>query len=304
MDNIQRANLLAATDIAKVAVDDPVWEVERDLVANGIRIHALDWGPRDAPSVFFLHGGCLTAHTWDIICLALSSSYRCLAIDMRGHGDSEWPSDLDYRLDAFANDALNVLDTEFSSPPVLVGMSLGGLTAMKVGGSSAVNISGLVLVDVGPEPRVEGVQEILDFTGESYELASIDDFVERALVFNPRRDPELLRRSLLHNLRQLPSGRWRWKWDRRRMEGARMKQLKDDQEGLWESVRQVSVPTLIVRGSESRVFLDEDATALANAISDARIEVVSNAGHTVQGDNPSGLLAVLKPFLNECAKTA
>jgi esterase len=294
----QRQQLLATADIAGVHTDGPVWEVERDIIANGIRLHVLDWGPQDAPGLLLLHGGCLTAHTWDLVCLSLSSTFRCLAIDMRGHGDSEWPSDIDYRLDSFAADVLDVLATEFLAPPVLVGMSLGGLTAMKVAGTRHVRLSGLVLVDVGPEPRVEGVQEILDFTGSNYELGSVDEFVERAVLFNSRRKPEMLRRSLLHNLRELPNGRWRWKWDWRRMEGERMKELEADQEGLWESVQRVEVPTLIVRGSDSKVFLDQDARKLANSIKESSIAIVSRAGHTVQGDNPAGLLDALRPFLS------
>src|SRR5262245_32909646 len=74
------------------------------LVVGGLRLHYLDWGTAGRPPIVFLHGGALTAHTWDVVCLALRSEYRCLALDQRGHGDSEWSPVMDYGADAHRDD--------------------------------------------------------------------------------------------------------------------------------------------------------------------------------------------------------
>jgi pimeloyl-ACP methyl ester carboxylesterase len=177
-------------------------------------------------------------------------------------------------------------------------MSLGGLTAIELAGGSDTELAGLVIVDVGPELRFEGARNIVAFTTTDQELPGVEDFVTKAMAFNPRRRPELLRRSLLHNLRPLPNGRWTWKWDPRRMNDVDFTALARDHAELWPLVANITCPTLVVRGSRSAVFFAEDAQRLTDALPNASSVVVQDAGHTVQGDNPKGFLEVLRPFLD------
>jgi esterase len=298
--NDQLEHLTTGAATAGIDVDRVHLPESRTVIANAIRIHFLEWGDPDAPPALFLHGGSLTAHTWDLICLALSDRYRCIAMDLRGHGDSEWPSDADYRFEAFAADAAALIEILDLHRPVVVGMSLGGLTSLELAGQRSDELSGLVVIDVGPDLRVDGAREIVAFTQHDQEMNGVEDFVQRAMSFNPARRPELLRRSLLHNLRQLPTGRWTWKWDKRRMADADFDQMAVVNARLWDRVAKISCPALIVRGDRSRVFLDDDAAKLAGAMAgEATWTVVANAGHTVQGDNPRGLLDVLEPFLGD-----
>jgi pimeloyl-ACP methyl ester carboxylesterase len=181
---------------------------------------------------------------------------------------------------------------------VLVGMSLGGVNGLAWAGTHSRRLAGLVLVDIGPEVRSEGVRKIAAFTSEAAPLDSVEHFVDRALAFNPRRNRELLRRSLLHNLRQMPDGKFMWKYDQRHRGRtpdptayARRRDL------LWSAVERVECPTLVVRGAQSDVFHDEDAERLAGRLRQGRWVKVERAGHTVQGDNPAGLLVHLREFL-------
>lgn len=278
---------------------------DRDVLSDRLRIHLLDWGPVDAPPIVFVHGGSLTAHTWDLVCLMLRDRYRCVAVDLRGHGESAWAPDADYRFETMAADVSGVIDALELDRPVLVGMSLGGLTSIRLACDVSDDaLRGLVIVDVGPDMRLDAAREIVDFTQHDQELDSVDDFVARAMRFNSTREPELLRRSLLYNLRRLPNGRWTWKWDHRRLRNADLERMQADHARLWDVVGGISCPTLIVRGERSRVFLDEDGRKLAGAIPDASFVVVPDAGHTVQGDNPRGLLEVLEPFLASCFEAA
>src|SRR6185436_4444986 len=129
------------------------------------------------------------------------------------------------------------------------------------------------------------------FTAEATPLDSVEHYVERAMSFNPRRNRELLRRSLLHNLRRMPDGRWMWKYDQRHRGKAAEPGAQERRRALlWAAVEGVACPTLVVRGAQSDVFHDEDAERLARAFRQGRWVKVERAGHTVQGDNPAGLL--------------
>ena len=236
--------------------------------------------------------------------LSLCDSYRCLALDLRGHGDSEWPPDADYRIDTIAHDVIGLIETMDLHRPVLVGMSLGGLASIALAGRRSDLLRGLVIVDVGPDVRREGAARIIDFVRNDQELDSIDQFVDRAVQFNARRDPALLRRSLLHNLRRLPTGKYTWKWDPRRHRDSDFERMRAEHASLWEVVPNISVPTLIVRGADSAVFLREDADRLTAALPDASWVEVANAGHTVQGDNAGGLLEAISPFLQRHLESA
>jgi esterase len=294
LDHLRHAALVAGIDIA----DTPGPRL-RDVVMNRIRLSVLDWGPATAPAIVLLHGGSLTAHTWDLVCAALSRRYRCLAVDMRGHGDSEWPADGDYRLATLAEDIRALIAAECQAPPVLIGMSLGGLCAMTLAGSGRVELAGLVIVDVGPDMRFEGARNIVAFTSTDQVLPGVEDFVAKAMKFNPRRKPELLRRSLLHNLRPLPDGQWTWKWDPRRMQEVDLAVMAREHAELWNVAPRIACPALVVRGGRSKVFLAEDAVKLTAALPHAQSVLIEDAGHTVQGDNPKAFLAHLEPFLGE-----
>ena len=294
LDHLRHTALVAGIDIGS-----STGPRVRDVVVNRIRLSVLDWGPAEGPAIVLLHGGSLTAHTWDLVCAALSRRYRCLAVDLRGHGDSEWPADCDYRLPTLAEDIRALVDGEFAKPPILIGMSLGGLSAMTLAGSGGAELAGLVIVDVGPDMRFDGARNIVAFTATDQVLPEVEDFVARAMKFNPRRKPELLRRSLLHNLRPLPGGGWTWKWDPRRMREVDLTAMAREHAELWNVVARIRCPALVVRGDRSKVFLAEDAVKLTAALPHARSVVIEDAGHTVQGDNPRAFLAALEPFLDE-----
>jgi pimeloyl-ACP methyl ester carboxylesterase len=299
----QLAHLRLACGIAGVDAPEVVLPEERDLVLGGLRLHCLDWARSPgrpsgagAPPLLFLHGGCLTAHTWDLVCLALRNEFRCLALDQRGHGDSEWSPTLDYAPEAHVRDVEALVVHLGLERPVLVGQSMGGMNALAYAARPSAGLAGLVLVDVGPEVRWAGAARIADFAQGPAELDSVEDFVERARAFNPTRDPRLLRRSLLHNLRRLPDGRWTWKYDRRAISPERFAAMRGRLENMREHVRRVWCPTLVVRGADSDVFGARDAERLAAALPDGRVATVADAGHTVQGDNPRALAQLVREF--------
>jgi pimeloyl-ACP methyl ester carboxylesterase len=294
-----REHLARAADRAGLSLSELAVPETHDVVLRRMRFHYLDWGTRGRPPIVFLHGGGLNAHTWDLLCLSLRRERHCLALDQRGHGESEWSPEMDYATESHVGDLEAFVDHLGLDRFVLVGMSLGGANALAWAGRHGQRLAGLVLVDVGPEIRVAGAQKIAAFTSEQKPFDSLEEVIERALAFNPRRDRELLRLSLRHNLRRTPKGQWMWKYDQRhrgRVDPGAHERRRDL---LWDAVARVQCPTLVVRGAQSDVFHDEDAERLAEALARGRWVRVENAGHTVQGDNPAGLLAELRAFLGE-----
>jgi esterase len=294
-EHLVEVAVLAGLELSKVEV---VLPREGYFESSGLRLHYLEWGDAQSPPLVMLHGGALTAHTWDVVCLALPE-YRCIAPDLRGHGDSDWALDGDYSSDAYRRD-LEALVAHFGVECcALVGNSLGGATALRYTAerSPAEQPEALVLVDVGPEMREAGRRRLRNFTDAPRELDSVEAFVERAVAFNPLRNRSVLRRSLLNNLRQLPSGKWTWKYDPNRFQRSPNGTPLPTVEDRWRDVQRVECPTLVVRGGTSDMFLDEDAAKLATALHNGRWLTIENASHTVQGDQPLALANAIRAFL-------
>jgi pimeloyl-ACP methyl ester carboxylesterase len=294
----QRAHLAEVAALAGLEIDEVVLPREDYFVSGELRLHVLEWGDPAARPLVMLHGGALTAHTWDVMCLALPE-YRCIAPDLRGHGDSDWAPDGDYSANAYRRDLEALLAHLGVERCVLIGNSLGGATALRYTAerSPAEQPEALVLVDIGPEMREAGRRRLRNFTDAPRELESVEAFVERAVAFNPLRNRSVLRRSLLNNLRQLPSGKWTWKYDPDRFgrgpNGAPPPTAAD----RWRDVQRVECPTLVVRGGTSDMFLDEDAQKLAATLRHGQWIRIENASHTVQGDQPLALANAVRDFL-------
>jgi esterase len=294
------AALRAAAEIANIGVREVVLPEDHDIVVRGMRFHYLDWpSPSRRPALLFLHGGALNAHTFDLVNLALRSEYRCLALDLRGHGDSEWSPVLDYAIATHSADVAAFVDRLELPPLVMVGMSLGGLAAIHYAGRHAAQLAGLVIIDTGPDGQSRGRERIHQFADATMVgFPTVEDYVVEAMKFNPRRRADLLRRSLLHNLRQTPAGTWVWKWDPRpRATPVDPELARRRRAALWDDVPRISCATLVVRGAQSDTFSEENAQALVGSLPNGRLVEVQGAGHTVQGDNPRDLLRELRTFL-------
>jgi esterase len=298
----EREHHRRAAELAGLEVPDFVVPDHQHVVLRGMRFHYLDWGESGRLPALFLHGGGQTARTWDLPCLSLRSDLHCLALDQRGHGDSEWSYAFDYSGDAHASDVAALLDHLGIRRAVVIGMSMGCLNGLHFAARWPDRVAAFVAVDAGPWVHVESGQRIIDFVRDADGDASLDAWVARALRFNPRRDPRLLRHSLLHNLRQLPDGTFTWKTDRRRpfeIEGmeARLQELRP-------LLSRIHCPVLILRGAESDLFMDMHAERFADTLSDARWVRIDGAGHAIQGDQPRALVCEIRRFLRERGLTA
>jgi len=294
IDHLKLSAQHAGLNLPQVALPE-----SHHVVIGRMRLHYLDWGAKGRHPILFLHGGGLNAHTWDLVCLMLRERYHCIALDQRGHGDSEWEPTADYRFESQVADLEGFIEKLKLTRPLIVGHSMGGFAAMGYAIRHADKMAGLVLVDIAPEIATQGSLRIRNFINQDRELDSVEAFVERALKFNPMRNRELLRRSLLHNLRQLPNGKWTWKHDPKRISPDFEQERRDRVTRINDNAANIICPVLVMRGERSDVLTDESAEKFANSVPHGRWMRIANAGHTIQGDNPRALLDALEPFLAE-----
>ena len=266
-----------------------------EVLAGGRAISALVWGDRP-PELVLLHGGAQNAHTWDTVALALGRPL--LAIDLPGHGHSAWRDDLAYDPVSNAADVAVAVSALAPGAHAVVGMSLGGLTGIALAARRPDLVPRLCIVDVTPGVNAEKGAAIAAFVNGPETFASFDDILERTVAFNPQRTESSLRRGILHNAVELDDGRWAWRHHFSRgaslgREGA----IPWDNAALWDDLSSIKVPILLVRGSDSPVVDDEDVAELLRRQPGARIVVVQGSGHSVQGDRPLELAALLQEFV-------
>jgi pimeloyl-ACP methyl ester carboxylesterase len=268
----------------------PVVERVDTAVAPDRTVSALRWG-QGSPELVLLHGGAQNAHTWDTVALALDRPL--LAVDLPGHGRSGWRADRAYWPAENAAAVAAVVRTLAPDARAVVGMSLGGLTALALSHQAPELVRRLALVDVTPGVNREKASAITAFISGPETFASFDEILERTVAFNPTRSESSLRRGILHNAHELPDGTWSWRYDRFHPDADTP---VPDFGGLWDAVDAVSVPLMLVRGADSPVVDDDDVTELRRRQPDARVEVVEAAGHSVQGDQPLVLARLLADF--------
>ena len=280
-----------------LAVPAAVRHVSRNVVVNGLRFHALEWGESGAPDVLLLHGGNQTAHSWDLVSLVLSERFHVVAVDQRGHGDSEWPRDGEASTDSMAADAERIIAALGLRQPVVMGHSMGGLVTMTLLLAHPELAARAVLVDIGPEVSEEGTRQIRDFVRGAAEFDSLDDFIERVAAYDPYRSREHIARTARYNLLRRADGKYASKHDLRRrlaeagaMQAPRRPSLAD--------VGAITCPVLVVRGGDSRVLTAEAAVRFAAALPDGRLVTVPRCGHNVHSQNTAGFLDAVLPFVD------
>jgi len=274
--------------------------LEKDVKVGDLKLHYQEWGSEGAPVILALHGFGLSGHMFDEFAERVQDRYRIIALDQRGHGDSDWAPDGDYTREAFVRDLEGLCEALGLERFVLMGHSMGGLNAVAFTVKHPERVRALVLIDVGPEAAKEGVDNIRRFVQGPDEL-EFEEFVQLAHRFNPRRSIENIRERMRHRLRQTESGKWTWKFDKRFRQPDGQLRIGSDlsNDEMWALFRSVQVPTLLVRGAESDVLTQEVAERTVREMPRARLVVVPNAGHSVPGDNPDAFTTAVLEFLDD-----
>ncbi|HET7074013.1 MAG TPA: alpha/beta hydrolase [Mycobacterium sp.] len=290
---------LLSENAEQAGVAGPVPDVERVQAdsAEGT-ISALRWGAPSSerpPRIVFLHGGGQNAHTWDTVIVGLGEP--ALAVDLPGHGHSAWREDGDYSPQRNAAALAPVLRDLAPTADLVVGMSLGGLTAIRLAAVAPDLVDELVLIDVTPSALQRHAQLTAEQQGTvalmhgEREFPSLQAMLDLTIAAAPHREVKALRRGVFHNSRRLDNGNWSWRYDAIR--------TFPDFAGLWDDVDRLAAPITLVRGGLSGFVTDEDAAELGKRATNFRVaHVVDNSGHSVQSDQPRALIDILRGVLD------
>jgi pimeloyl-ACP methyl ester carboxylesterase len=280
---------------AGLAFTPPVVERRSVRVAPGQSVSALVWGTGE-PELVLVHGGAQNAHTWDTVALALGRPL--VAVDLPGHGHSDWRDDGDYGPVANAAAIAAVMAELAPHAAAVVGMSLGGLTTIVLASRHADLVRKAVIVDVTPGTDQAKAAPIAAFVNGPETFASFDEILARTIEFNPTRSESSLRRGVLHNAHAREDGLWTWRYDRlNRLREAAAETGAVDFGELWEEVSAMTCPVLLVRGGASGVVGDEDVVEWFRRQPGTELAVVEGSGHSVQGDKPLELAELVERFV-------
>lgn len=263
--------------------------------AHGLELHLLEWSTQGVPLVL-LHGLGNEAHLWDDFVPSVVDHYRVLALDQRGHGDSDWDPEARYDAESMTDDLEAVLEALQIDRFVLLGFSMGGRVSMTFAGRHPERLAGLVIADIGPEVDARGVLRI---SGEMAErpapvFANAQEYAAILSLNYPAGQPHALKRMAEYGLRKRADGLFELKMDPK-LRGARP--TDDASKALeqafilqqWDALAKVPCATLVVRGAASDILSSEIADKMVDEVlPNGRLAIVPQAAHSIMTDNPKG----------------
>jgi pimeloyl-ACP methyl ester carboxylesterase len=265
-------------------------------VSPGRQVSSLVWGTTP-PELVLVHGGAQNAHTWDTVALALDRPL--LAIDLPGHGHSDGGPEGMLSVSTNGADLARVVAELAPEAQGVVGMSLGGLSSIALAARAPELVRALVLVDVTPGVNQERSAPITNFVNGPASFANFDELLARTIEHNPTRSESSLRRGILHNAVQREDGSWVWRYARFRPDDGSDPPIPRHPEfdDWWEAVSALRMPLMLVRALAWSVVGDEDVEELLRRQPGCTVVGVEGAGHSIQGDRPLELAAILSDFL-------
>jgi pimeloyl-ACP methyl ester carboxylesterase len=263
-------------------------------------LHIREWGCGNAVCVL-IHGFGEGAYVWNEFAAKLAPFYRIFAIDLRGHGESDWDSAGQYGVRIDLADVIHCIETIGLDRVHVVGHSLGGSIGIRLAVACPDRVRGLVVVDFGPDLNREGsVRVQSDFIESARRYTSVAEFESWLASKRPLVAPEVLTRLAHEALRADPRGGFHLKADPAM--GRRADDRNEDGPSgpsVWTLLRQIRCRVLVVRGAVSAILSQRVAEQMVHALGDGRLRIVSRAGHAVMADNAAEFESVVGCFLLE-----
>ena len=272
--------------------------------AHGLQLHVVQWSDEGVPLVL-LHGHGNEARLWDDFVPCVAPHYRVLAVDQRGHGDSDWDPEGRYDSDAMADDLEALTSALEIDRFVLIGFSMGGRVSMTFAGRHPERLAGLVLVDIGPEIDMRGALRIQGEMADQRApvFTGIEEYARMLSLNYPAGEPRALMRMATHGLRQRADGLYELKMDPalradRPMDEVARAREQAQTDAHWKALAAVTCPTLVVRGAASDILSAEVADRMVEEVlQNGRLVVVPQAAHSVATDNPRGFEEAVEAFV-------
>ena len=258
---------------------------------SGVRLNCSEWGDRSNPSILLLHGLQDCGRSWEVFAQSMSSEYRVVALDSRGHGDSDHTPGhytfLDYVSDIEATISKLGLEN-----PILIGHSAGGRYAFSYAAQNQKQVKALVVVDIDPDAVNESWGAMFKrYKNESDEWDTFEDLVDRIWSRQPQSSEAMVRFQAEVMTVSKADGRWVWKRDRNLI-------YEYEQPDLWETWRKIVCPTVIIRGRQSTLFAHETAVKMREELGNCRLAELEGGGHWFYQESPGSFESTVKWFLN------
>ncbi len=265
---------------------------ELHFKANQLTLSCLDYGGEGLAPMLFLHGGSAHAHWWDFVAPAFTDRFHVLALDQRGHGNSQWAHQWEYGSRHYVSDLEQVIESWGLGAPVLIGHSMGAHNVLVYAAANSKKLRAMVAIDTPPDYSEMAVNFLRTFADKPpRRFASLEEAVRnfKTLPRETMAPKELLDHVARHTYKQLPDGAWTHKLDRRT--------LIREPLAVWDSLSRIECPALIVKIAKSPVLNVEMAQKMISLLPKGRLVQVEDSFHHVMFDNPKGLIAALNEFV-------
>ncbi|GAB3715689.1 alpha/beta fold hydrolase [Nocardiopsis oceani] len=269
--------------------------------ADGLRLTADVWGHKGAPKVLMLHGGGQTRHSWKATGgLLAQQGFQVVALDSRGHGDSDWSPQKHYGFERNRDDVLAVLD-QVGGPVIIIGASMGGLTGILVAEEAGPErVRGLALVDIVPRFETRGGDRVGEFMrGAPEGFSSLQEAADAIAAYLPHRPRPKSTEGLRRNLRLREDGRWHWHWDPAMMANPPKGDPIAYMASLEKKASSLTIPVMLLHGKLSDVVTDEGVGRFRAAVPGLEVVSLPGVAHTAAGDDNDAFTRAVEDF---CAR--
>ena len=270
---------------------------EKHVEVNGVRLRYLDWGTRGKTPMVCLHGHTGQAHIWDEFAQAMAPHYHVLAVDQRGHGESQWAS-TGYARDRFVEDLAAFVDALGLAKFVLAGLSMGGWHSLLYTPDHQERVERIIIVDIAPEPSLQWREQLAKRPPTPMEFPSLEAAISWMRQGNPWVSDAELRKDAEDKMRQKEDGQWTWKADSS-LFNIQLPDMSDQTliSRYWNAIDKITCPILEVRGAESGLVSDETIERMIQRGKQVTSIDVPGAGHVVTVDKPSEFIEATRDFL-------
>lgn len=271
--------------------------VDETIAVNGLRLHYLDWGASGKQPLILLHGIARTAHNFDHLAPHFTDRFHVLAVDMRGHGDSEWHSQGAYLVEDYVSDIEALIDALRLRDIVLWGNSTGGRVAQMIAGRRPEHVSAAIIEDVGPErPQAISNRRANRMSEEENGWESLDTLFERTKKQYPRVGDDVLRGFVEHGSKRRRDGRFVWKRDPAILKGFVPTEL-------WHTIARIKAPIVYILGGGSDIVPAETQQQLRATLPQSEIVTMPGLGHYPSDEEPERFLEIVDRFLERALRT-
>jgi pimeloyl-ACP methyl ester carboxylesterase len=268
---------------------------------DGELLNAKQWGS-GTDACILIHGFGDGAYVWDRFSPSIAKLFKTLSVDLRGHGDSSWDPAGRYDADGHVDDVLDLINALEIRRFVLVGHSLGADVAIRIASMRPSSVIGVVIVDFGPELNQEGAERVRDdFNDGIRTWGTVGEYASWLQARRPLADLAMIEELARGALRAEPDFGFRLKCDPAL---ANAYQAQQQAEELWEMLKRISSPVLVIRGIGSAVLPREVSDRMEKVLQNGTSRTISGAGHAVMSDNPEDFEKALSPFLSQMRQRA